>query len=268
MAKHLSNAPVIVINENNPKRKNPLVWVMVLAFAAVLGVGGTFALFTYTTNQAVNDLSTVTNGVTADVLEAKWDETTAENMVPGQVVDKDPVIVNTSTSGLSEYVGMKLTFEKSTDGGNTYAAFTQADMNNFWVIYTLSYADTTSATTAGAAFNTTDWAQISPTGAADNELYFIYNSSITAMDSSTTSDDDITAANKTTELFKYVRLVDTTTQAQLSDFNITDWRITVSGAAIQSDNVASADAYGADNWKSLLDAAAQTSDKSGVRNNY
>lgn len=266
MAKHLSSeTPVIVINNNQNKRRNPLVWLMTLAVVAVVGIGGTYAYFTYTTNAVENDLSTVTVGVTADVIETNWtdaEKANATNMVPGKVAQKNPVVVNTSKSGLAEYVGMKITFEKSTDGTN-YEAFTADDMTHFKAIYALTDAATDSTTAAGFSFNTS-WTEMTDQNTA-NSLYFYYNSSIDAMSAAATSDSDIAASNKTAALFSYVRLVDSATEEQIKDFGISNWRITVSGAAIQKDAFNSAADYGDANWKSLLDKDAATADKTGWR---
>lgn len=272
MAKHMQNASVVVVNNKQNKRRNPLVWVMVLAFAAVLGVGGTFAYLTYTTNQVNNELSTAT-GLTADVIETSWTDemkTKAKNMVPGDSLDKNPVVVNTSKNGAKEFVAVKLSFEKLKDGSTTeYEAMTADEVNAVLAAYSI-YTDDTDASTAGLHVSN-DWTQIDPATnvnyAGAGVYYYTYKGSIEAMTASA-ADANIDSKNKTTELFKHVVMLSSATDNQVNAVP-SNWCITVKAAAIQDagDNKSAADFITdtTTNWKALLDADAATDNKTGWR---
>jgi predicted ribosomally synthesized peptide with SipW-like signal peptide len=133
--------PYIVIEQKEESKKRTWVAVVLaVAFVAILGIGGTFAYLTWTTNQTPNRFTTDPT-ITADLLEPTWtkgakasateagqatpDETKvgkasdgeyipieADNMLPSSVVAKNPFVVNTSNNGADIYAGMKLQFQK------------------------------------------------------------------------------------------------------------------------------------------------------------
>ena len=81
---------------------------LVVALAAVTVIGGSLAYFTAEDN-AENDF-TVGN-VNIEIIEEKWDAADLagahENLYPGQVVEKDPVVKNNGAN--AAYVRVKLT---------------------------------------------------------------------------------------------------------------------------------------------------------------
>ena len=180
-----NQTPTVVIEQQGEKRRRGgLVWLLALAFVAVLAIGGTFAYLTYTTNQAANRITT-DPVLTADLLEPNWDAAVktasavtdtdkqtkdasgnyfipadASNMLPGSSVAKDPVIVNTSNGGAKMYAGMMLQFQKWDSNTNGYVAMSAQEVADTLAIYSLS--KTQNDTTAGVTPNT-GWTQITDT---------------------------------------------------------------------------------------------------------
>lgn len=172
--KQTNDAPVIVIEQQNEKkRRGALVWILGLAFVAVLGVGGTFAYLTYSTNQASNRVTTAAE-ITADVLEPKWYKASQDSdakdapdgvkipaeaykMIPGSVVAKDPFVTNTSESGADEYMGIELSFEKYSDTASDYVSMTGQEVADLLAVYGLS---TDGNTTAAGLTLGVNWVQI------------------------------------------------------------------------------------------------------------
>ena len=180
-----NQTPTVVIEQQGEKRRRGgLVWLLALAFVAVLAIGGTFAYLTYTTNQAANRITT-DPVLTADLLEPSWDAAVktasaetdtskqtkdasgnyfipadASNMLPGSSVAKDPVIVNTSNGGAKMYAGMMLQFQKWDSADNGYVAMSAQEVADTLAIYNLS--TTQNDTTAGVTPNT-GWTQITDT---------------------------------------------------------------------------------------------------------
>lgn len=303
--KQTNDAPVIVIEQQNEKkRRGALVWILGLAFVAVLGVGGTFAYLTYSTNQASNRITTDPK-ITADVLEPAWTKAltdddikapdgtvipaAASNMMPGDVVAKDPFVTNTSESDVDEYVGIELAFEKYDSNTGDYIAMSAQEVADILSMYGLAQtAD--SSVTAGLGLGD-GWIQIT-TGTTDDygvstaatvanaknetpsvvvnkngKMYFYNKYIISSLSKSgytlTNDGDEITAVStkaddgtgtagyKSSNLFNYIRFVDSATQSQidrlgaiLSSADTTDaagktdtskrsWRVNVKGAAIQ-----------------------------------
>lgn len=177
-----NQTPTVVIEQQGEKRRRGgLVWLLALAFVAVLAIGGTFAYLTYTTNQAANRITT-DPVLTADLLEPNWDAAVktasavtdtdkqtkdasgnyfipadASNMLPGSSVAKDPVIVNTSNGGAKMYAGMMLQFQKWDSDTNGYVAMSAQEVADTLAIYNLS--TTQNSTTAGLGLGS-GWTQI------------------------------------------------------------------------------------------------------------
>ncbi len=177
-----NQTPTVVIEQQGEKRRRGgLVWLLALAFVAVLAIGGTFAYLTYTTNQAANRITT-DPVLTADLLEPNWDAAVktasavtdtdkqtkdasgnyfipadASNMLPGSSVAKDPVIVNTSNGGAKMYAGMMLQFQKWDSATAGYVAMSAQEVADTLAIYSLS--KTENDTNAGVVPNT-GWTQI------------------------------------------------------------------------------------------------------------
>jgi hypothetical protein len=177
-----NQTPTVVIEQQGEKRRRGgLVWLLALAFVAVLAIGGTFAYLTYTTNQAANRIQT-DPVLTADLLEPTWDAAVqtasaetdtakqtkdasgsyfipkaAYNMLPGSEVAKDPTIVNTSNGGAKMFAGMTLQFQVWDGATNGYVAMTAQQVADTLAVYGLSNA--TGTTTAGLTLGT-NWTQI------------------------------------------------------------------------------------------------------------
>lgn len=178
-----NETPVVVVEQQEEKRRRSSMAIFLsVALVAVLGIGGTFAYLTYTTNQTPNRFTTDPN-ITADILEPTWtygseqsktnkaDATKtaqspdgvyipvkAGNMLPSYEVDKNPFIVNTSKNGAEEWVAMKLQFQKWNDGkveteGQDYSG-TWVNMNDkeveaLMACYGFLQADGSNASKAG-----------------------------------------------------------------------------------------------------------------------
>lgn len=272
MSKFQTNgSPVVVIDSKQQKKHSALTVLLVAAIVAVLAVGGTFAYLTYTTNQATNEFSSTT-GITADVLEPSWNAEAAQDMTPGDAVAKDPIVVNTSTSGEKELVAVKVEFKKKTADG-TYKNMSETDLAKLLAVYAVTKnASTAAATSAGLDVDSA-WTQITGTSyAAEGTRYYYYNNSIEAMTAGE-ADSAITDTQKTTALFQSIQFLASATQSQIDEFKgifedgvDPDWQIVISGAAVQAaDGKTGADfVSGTDNWSELLSKTAG-SDKSGVR---
>lgn len=260
MAKHLQNASVVVVNNKQNKRHNPLVWVMVLAFAAVLGVGGTFAYLTYVTDAKTNVLSTG-SGITAILLEEDWNNggaAKAKNMAPSESAAKDPCIENTSASE-DEYVAIELTFQKNT--GSTATNFTDEEMKKLFSVYSIWSGSDSSLPTDQASEPqvNSDWVKIDASDYTTDsaKLYYYCRSTVAK------------GGTKSSTLFDYIGIRKEITNDQIKDLNDvigTNWQIVVKGAAIAvTDDASSAADYitnSAVNWKSLFDSGSTASSSS------
>lgn len=74
------------------KKKNLIVSVVSLALVAALGMGATLAYLT--DNEAVTNTFT-TGNVKIDLEEPDWDPENGQDLEPGDVIDKNPRIINT-----------------------------------------------------------------------------------------------------------------------------------------------------------------------------
>ena len=226
-----NQTPTVVIEQQGEKRRRGgLVWLLALAFVAVLAIGGTFAYLTYTTNQAANRITT-DPVLTADLLEPNWDAAAktaaaetdtskqtkdasggyfipagASNMLPGSSVAKDPTIVNTSNGGAKMFAGMMLQFQVWDDTNNKYVNMTAQQVADTLAIYNLSTAQ--NSTTAGLTLGT-GWTQITAYGTSteaqvadaagakksvtvdsDGCMYFYYSTALDAQNNKITTDVD------------------------------------------------------------------------------
>ena len=190
-----NHEPVIVIDQKeSTKKRGALAIVLAIAFVAILGIGGTFAYLTWTTNQTPNRVTT-DPVVTADLLEPTWTtaakasaEATdddkkgkasdgeyiplaADNMLPGAEVAKNPFIVNTSKNGSKVYAGMKLQFQKwvATNADDKtkgkYVNMTDTEVAAVLAVYAFytpasDATDTTKATQTAGLTAGTGWTEI------------------------------------------------------------------------------------------------------------
>lgn len=277
MSKFQTNgSPVVVIDSKQQKKHSAITALLVAAIVAILAVGGTFAYLTYTSNQVENRLTTA-SGITADVVESAWDQNVAadanygQNMVPGDSVEKDPVIINTSVNDDKEFVAMKVTFEAK-DADGQYKTIEDADTINAIMSSYAFYATDTTDVKAGWNLGA-GWTQVDTdanAAYAETGVYYFYYSTALEHIQNYTDDANIAVASKTTALFDKVELLSTTTQETFAKLPA-DWHITIKGAAIQSvDNETKTaadflDTSATPNWKGLLGATAATDAKTGVR---
>lgn len=203
------NSVIVIDQQEQHKKKGALAVILAIAFVAILGIGGTFAYLSYSTNQALNRFTTVPGDVTADVIEPAWtnaltgstskasDGTTvipkaASEMGAGSSVEKNPFIVNTTkvdtegkVKGSDEYVAMKVVFEKWDATNKKYIAMTADDMTTFLAVYNIKGNGATDTTAAvGVNVNST-WQRFENAGYdgqddatkdAANAYYFYYGS--------------------------------------------------------------------------------------------
>ena len=282
--------PVIVVERTERKRsKGLMAGVLGAALVAALGVGGTLAYLTYTTNQEKNSFTSNPN-ITADLLEPEWTAGAAEgdapleadNMIPGSEVAKNPFVVNTSVNGAKAWAGIKLQFEKW--NGSGYVAMTDDEMGKVLKVYSL-YA---TGKNADAGIVSADGWTESTGDAADGARYFYYATALEAetADEFTGENDtdayrNIPATKRTVALFDKVKFLETATQADIDALNdalnpgdaVDDpsWRVTVTGAIIGATGAASETAAtfvtetAGVSWKGVLDAAAAPAAGTGVR---
>lgn len=291
--------PTIVIERSGRRRGNKriLAGILGLAFVAALGVGGTLAYLTYTTNQEANRFTTSPN-ITADLLEPAWAAAVADpssvkapdnesmpaaaaNMLPGSVVTKDPFVVNTSVNGSKAWAGMKLQFERWDSASSAYVAMTDADVATLLKVY--GFYTTGSPAAAGIAPGAGWTAITDATYNTAGAKYFYYG---TALEAETTDEHDAESAaaylgipegKRTAYLFDQVKFLESAQQTDIDALNTIlgetnpSWRVTVTGAVIGATGatgetavsfVAEKDGL---SWMSVLDATAAAKANTGVR---
>lgn len=92
------------------KKRSALILGLSLLLVAVVSAGGTLAYYAGNAGEKTNVLSFHEN-ILARLDENNWDAQQGLAMVPGKELRKDPVITNLGQ--LSEYVAIRLTFERS-----------------------------------------------------------------------------------------------------------------------------------------------------------
>jgi len=120
----------------NSKKKTTAILTIVLAL--VIAVGSTLAYLATTTDEKENVFSFGEN-IKARLDEPNWKPTDGEDLVPGSVIRKDPMITNVSDNGLDQFVAIKVTFA---DG--TGVKLSDADALKLLKLITIDW-------------NTTDW---------------------------------------------------------------------------------------------------------------
>ena len=310
----MNQDPMIVIEQKDEnKKRGALAVILAIAFVAILAIGGTFAYLTYTANQTPNRFTL--GELSADLLEPEWtnaaltdnggtsaDKDTvkyygadgvaipkkAAYMIPGQEVDKNPFIVNTSTTADALGFGaIKVQFQKVNAAGTAYANMSNSDVEKLLKCYYIGHTASDESTAAGFTDLGDDWSQYltasSTTagyGAAsaglansDGAMYFVNKARVAPLasletqpaGSSTSGTWGYTLGTCTTsELFTEVRFIDTAAQTDIDALkNILGgttkgWRMVLSGAMIQTttadDDPTTVDSYWAKNFKTILDA--------------
>lgn len=122
--------------KNNKKKM-----ILGLSLAAVLGLGGTLAYLTATTNDKTN-MFTMGPGITGETEEPKWDEKNATNFVPGDIIAKDPQIKNNSEGETSAYVGMEVTYQVRGANEDEWVATTYEELDKFINVKTSANVNT------------------------------------------------------------------------------------------------------------------------------
>ena len=90
------------MKKNNRKKTKKIVSVIIAALAIII-TGGVIAYLT-DTDTATNTFTV--GSVSIELQEANWNSTNAQNVTPGQVINKDPAIENTGNN--SAYVYLKV----------------------------------------------------------------------------------------------------------------------------------------------------------------
>ncbi len=202
--------PTVIIEqkEDKEKKRGLLTTGASLAVVAAMGLGGTLAYFTYTTNLFQNMFTTDKEmKITADTLEPAWeagkaaaDHKTASDgssipvgaaaMKPSSHVDKDPFVANTSKNGNKVFAGLMLQFYKWEPGSGSaagrYVPMSSAEVDTLLAVYSIGGANPSSAGMHAG----TNWTQIvggqySTFGLghanANGAMYFYYRDPIAAL---------------------------------------------------------------------------------------
>lgn len=229
-------------------KKGFKVLAVLCALSLVVGatVAITLALLTATSGSAVSNTFTGTAGLSVVLKETAWDNDTpadqtdggegkAANYSPGLVIEKDPLIQNTTTlkagyeNDSYEYAALKLEYQIS-DGSGGWETITYAQFQNLADVY----CKVGGVISGSAGFNTADWEAKD----ASNTVWY-YKTSVkgglaTAID------------NKTTTLFDYVKINSTLTENTVFDCGIPahvaaethkgliQFRINIKGYAVQT----------------------------------
>ena len=230
------NSVIVIDQQEQHKKKGALAVILAIAFVAILGIGGTFAYLSYTTNQAMNRFTTVPGDVTADVIEPAWDNAltgsaykasdgtttipkAAAEMGAGSSVAKNPFIVNTTkvgegnVKGSDEYVAMKLVFEKWDSATAKYIDMTADEVTKLLAVYNFKGTKNTTGTNNFGINQNPSWTAFTYTDCgyestdttnkdAVNVKYFYYANKLTAMyrptgGTSTVIDETINASSNT-----------------------------------------------------------------------
>lgn len=176
--------------KNNKMKKT----ILALSLAAVLGLGGTLAYMSSTTNDKQN-IFTVGAAISGELREPTWDgdnftnednqvvvdtdnlgKDKAVEFVPNRVINKDPAVANTS-EGTEAYIGVTIAYTGATS---------KADLETF----------------ATVNWNTTDW------DFNEDYTYAVYK-------------NPVAAGAKTTPLFTTVTINEDATSATMKNFDIT-----------------------------------------------
>ena len=217
-------------------RKKVYRIILAVVLVAVIAVGATFAYLTAVT-PAVTNVFTFSAGVDGVIQEPGWDDKTwdldeedwdegntpeeelgrdkAKNIVPGRVIPKDPVLVNTGE--IEIYGALEIRF---TDGSGTLLNATQMGAINRSVQIDWNW--------------NSDWSPMNgvPT---DNRHTVYFNSAIRSW-SDPLSTNPLTHA-RTTPYFRTVTILPTTSDADMAILQAIPggFQIIVRGAVVQSE---------------------------------
>lgn len=189
-----------------------------LAIVAILLVGGSLAYLSTTTQEETN-VFTFQTDITATLTEPNWDPENAENLTPGTVVPKDPLMTNTSK--IDEYQAVKLTFTKG--NGTTLTA---AEMTRLMTLITIKNGTGASA----AAGMNSGWTLCTSSTAGAPVQCWYYNTKVLAPVAPATG-------VSTAPIFDSVTINSTISNADFTWLRETlgGFNIKVVGAAVQAD---------------------------------
>ena len=185
------------------KRKTIAVGIVL---ALILIIGGTIAFFTDTDTKT--NTFTIGDGVDIQITET-FDETDAEDIHPGEVVEKAPAIENTGEVSAYVFAEVVIPCYAASGTGNVDTPLYTFTENNGWLLIGTSSVDTTAKT-----------------------ITYLYAYG-TASQMTELEKDDTTVA-----IFDEVTLVPTLTKAQ-SDTASDTPNIVINAYAIQIENVGS-----------------------------
>ena len=232
------------------KRKKLGKAILIVSLVAVLLVGGTWAYLNAKTNVKLNPF-TFTEGLSALLLEPKWDgdttgndvndlgtptgqlgKTLAQNLVPDVNVPKNPQVKN--TCDVAEYIGVRLTFQTKNTSGTT-VTMTQAQYTLLMSLIDIQYGASAPFT---SGYNP-DWPMLGGTARTTpvHAVYYRFASAGVA--------SPVLGGASTTAIFDNIYIKDSITGEQLewlngtADYNSVPklnggFQIFIEGAAVQA----------------------------------
>lgn len=208
--------------------KKKIMVVCSLMMAAALLVGGTLAYFfdeKTVTNEFTTAGDTDENGVSIKLEEPSWDESKGEDLLPGDVVPKDPTVTN-----LQGEVYVRFIVELTDGNGDRITDEEVADKILSMLVYdpdsTISENSAYSSTALSSYYNVNPSFTLDTSRSTTGLYYYNY-------DGTMDKDDTLT-------LFHYVIVPTDWTQDDL-DLIGDDFNIVIKAQAIQTANIADAD---------------------------
>ena len=136
------------------KKKSKKIIAIIIAALAIIITGGVIAYLT-DTDTATNTFTI--GAVSIDLTEDNWNATNAQNVVPGQVINKDPAVDNTGSNAAYVYIKIEEPVVAQSAGGTaplvtytTNTGWTQLSTNTSGSTKTTVYYYTT-ALASGAS---------------------------------------------------------------------------------------------------------------------
>jgi predicted ribosomally synthesized peptide with SipW-like signal peptide len=96
------------------KKKTKKIVAIIVAALAIIVTGGVIAYLT-DTDTATNTFTI--GAVSIDLTEDNWNATNAQNVVPGQVINKDPAVENTGSNSAYVYIKVEEPIVNMKSGG-------------------------------------------------------------------------------------------------------------------------------------------------------
>lgn len=124
------------------KKKSKKILAIIVAAFAIIITGGVIAYLT-DTDTATNTFTV--GAVSIDLTEDNWNATNAQNVVPGQVIAKDPKIANTGSNSAYVYLKVEEPVVNLSAGG-TGPLFTYTANTTNWTQLSTSTSGSTKTT--------------------------------------------------------------------------------------------------------------------------